>query len=99
MEKKNTFGIAHWTGERLERFFSYCEDCSHDPFSVDTQIAYIFHELDNDTSLGGSLLRNANTIEEAVEIFTKYYLGYDGIDERTDTRKSFARDAFERFCQ
>ena len=44
-----------------------------------------------------SQLKNAKTIDEAVEIFTKYYLGYDE-DERSDSRKAFARDAFERFC-
>lgn len=101
MENKNnnTFGIAHWRGERLEKFFRYCEECGHDPFLIDTQVAYVFHELENDPSLGGARLREAKSIDEAVEIFSTYFLEYDGIDERSDTRKSFARDAFERFCQ
>jgi len=97
MTNPTSFGIAKWTGERQEEFFAWCASFNYDPFKIDVQIEYIFHELSTHPELGMAQLKNAKTIDEAVEIFTEYYLGYDE-DELSDSRKAFARDAFERFC-
>ena len=95
---EDAFGIAQWEGERKQDFFEYAAENNLDPNTLETQYEFIYHELKTKPELGGSELRNAKTVSDATDIFTEKYLQIQE-DGSILSRKSFARDAYERFLQ
>jgi len=97
--KGEYFGIGHWRGERLKEFFEYASINNSDPNSVDTQIAYVVHELKTKPQLNSGALAKSKSIDEATEVFTREYLKEADTEENKKARQSFSYDAFERFGQ
>jgi hypothetical protein len=95
----DNFGIGRWRGERLKEYFEYASINNSDPNAVDTQIAYVTHELKTKPELNSGALSNSKSIDEAVEVFTKEYLKIADTEENKKARQSFSYDAFERFGQ
>ena len=97
--KGEYFGIGRWKGERLKEFFEYASINNSNPNSIDTQIAYVVHEIKNKPSLNSGALSNAKSVDEAVQVFTREYLDIADTEENKKARQSFSYDAMERFGQ
>ena len=59
-----------------------------------TQLDFIIHELNTTEKRAGNLLRQAQTVEEASDIFSKHYERPNSRYAHNDKRRSFAREFF-----
>lgn len=66
-------GIAQWGTERWAALQSWAASQGRDPDALDTQLAYVWRELETIPMLGFAELRAAQTIEDATLAFEKKY--------------------------
>lgn len=66
-------GIAGWNKERLTGLKAFAKERGADFKDVDTQLAFVDHELRTTEKAAGDRIRQASTPEEAAAIFTHLY--------------------------
>lgn len=78
------FGIAQWRGERYEALKRFAASRGKPWNDLQTQIAFINHELNTTEKASGDRLRAARTVEEATAAFIGYErpLGYTAANPR-----------------
>jgi hypothetical protein len=62
-------GIAQWRGERWQNMLDFATASGRSPWSLDTQLEFLWHELETIPSLGLDALRTSTTLEEATIAF------------------------------
>jgi hypothetical protein len=67
--EKGAHGIAQWHSPRWENLLAF----DTDPWSLDTQLRFLWHELESDPSLGLTQLRASTTLEDATVIFQDHF--------------------------
>lgn len=88
---KGGWGIMQWTGPRRREAEAYWDRNSMNPSSMDANYAFLFVELKGPEGKVLNFLRNAKTLDEKVEIFSKVFLR-PGIPH-LDSRKVWAKRA------
>lgn len=88
---KGGWGIMQWTGPRRREAESYWDRNSMNPSSMDANYAFLFVELKGPEGRVLNFLRNAKTLDDKVEIFSKTFLR-PGIPH-LESRKTWARRA------
>ena len=67
-------GIAQWSvNERWVTENKFASQTGGDPWSLDTQLAFVWHELTTTSSYGLATLKKATTIDAAVRAFQDKY--------------------------
>ena len=67
------FGIAQHGGPRRDNLMSYAERNNIDPYTLETQLQFINHELKGDESKAAEMLKTAKDEKEATILFRNHY--------------------------
>jgi hypothetical protein len=67
-----SFGLAQWTGPRLQGLFAFAKANKLDPSDPNTQLEYSHYELQNGEKSAGDALRNAGTVGDATAAAVGY---------------------------
>lgn len=62
-------GIAQWGPPRWKNLLAFAEWAGLDPWALDTQLKFLWVELETNPSLGLKALEASRTLEEAVVVF------------------------------
>lgn len=87
-----SFGIAQWLGPRKEKLKEIRPDDFH---TLEGQLEFIDWELNNTEKRAASKLKEADSIEDAALIFSKYYERPHKDYAHNDKRVSFAKKLAE----
>jgi hypothetical protein len=89
-------GIAQWSmGARWSSLVSFAHSHSASPWSLDTQLQFLWHELSTVPGYGLDSLRAAKTVPAATEVFAKRF---EVCGEcRDQQRIAFAHEALSAF--
>lgn len=89
-----SIGLAQWRKERREDLKEFASGMGRDKTDFHTQLDFIIHELNTTEKKAGNLLRQAQTVEEASDIFSKHYERPNLRYAHNDKRRNFAREFF-----
>jgi hypothetical protein len=81
-------GLAQWHNERWTNLVAWCESEGKDPYSVDGQLEFLWHELNTTESRALTKLKQTQSPTEAAGAFTKWF-------ERPSIVRSDRKDAAE----
>jgi hypothetical protein len=88
-------GLAQWLGSRLTGLHAFAESRNASPWSLQTQLDYVWHELRGTESSAYRAVKTARSPEQAAQLIDSLY-------ERSDailSAPAYARAAFERFAR
>lgn len=85
-------GIASWGPPRWQNLLTFA--AGRDPWAFDTQIAFLWHELESDPSLGLAPLLATTNVADATIVFQNRFERPDPARAHTDRRIQFANAAF-----
>lgn len=88
------FGIAQWN-DRRPALFEFARKRGTNPDDLDTQIAFMHHELRTSEAAAWSKIRTARSAEEAAELVSRYY-ERPGIPHM-GRRVGYARDIYGQY--
>lgn len=88
------FGIAQWN-DRRPALFEFARKRGTNPDDLDTQIAFMHHELRTSEAAAWSKIRTARSAEEAAELVSRYY-ERPGIPHM-GRRVGYARDVYGQY--
>lgn len=69
----NAFGIAQWNGPRRRAYIEFARKQSKDVGDIDTQIDFLFHELDTSEAGNWEIIQRASSAEEAAFLVSKHF--------------------------
>lgn len=69
----SAYGIAQWRGIRLKRLKEFASDKDVNYKDFNTQIDFIWHELNTTEGKALTKLKQANSVDQAAINFAKYY--------------------------
>jgi hypothetical protein len=84
-------GIASWGPPRWRNLITFA--AGRDPWSLDTQLDFLWHELESEPGLGLAPLRATTTVEDATVVFQNRFENPDRALAHTDKRIERARAA------
>jgi len=88
---KMSRGIAMWQPDRWQRLLDFAS--GRDPLSLDTQLEFLWHELESDPSLGLASLRASTTVGDATVAFQNRFERPLAAKAHTDRRIAAAQAA------
>lgn len=86
-------GIAAWGPPRWQNLLTVTAQTGLDPWSLDAQLEFIWHELETEPRLGLNELRAAATTEAAVIVFQNKFERPNASFAATQNRISYAQSA------
>lgn len=86
------FGLYQLTGPRRRQYESWASENGRELADPDAQLDFMMLELGSTEARAGSLLREAQTAEEAARVFSKAFLrpGHDNTDYRVSVARRMA---------
>jgi predicted kinase len=91
----NAFGIAQWNGPRRVAYLAYAQRRGVDPADLDTQIAYLDHELRTSEASAWAAIRSAPDAETAARLASELFWR-PGIP-MVDRRMAYARELSRQY--
>lgn len=88
-QKEASYGIAQWRLERYTGLLSYAAGAGRDPWTLETQLNYLWHELQTHPEFGLEPLIASTTLEAATTVFQDRFERCG--DCRTSSRVAFAQ--------
>lgn len=104
-KKEGAFGIAQWRGERLDNLSEFANTSGVDRSSISTQLDFLYNELTTKYPKAYNSLINAQTPEEAADVFNRYYersadvSGTAGYNRRINSANLIFSDINRSFAQ
>lgn len=86
-------GIAQWQPAGWDKLLAYASASGRDPWALDTQLEFIWYQLETEPYLGLNELRSALTIEAAVVVFQNKFERPKASLAATQNRISYAQSA------
>jgi hypothetical protein len=93
VNNKMSRGIAMWQPPRWQDLLTFVYSRGFDPKSLDGQLEFLWHELEDQPSLGLSELADAVTVENATVVFQNRFERCDPALCHTDRRIALAYTA------
>lgn len=94
----NFVGIFQWdnnrSGDRWGNLKRWAKSKKLDPFKLETQLQFTWHELNNSEISAFNLLKKAKTPEEAAQI---WYEEYERASHGLTERKSYAKNFYKKY--
>lgn len=91
----NAFGMGQWNGDRMRALKDFASPRDSDPADVDTQIAFLIHELETTEADAMARIATATTAEEAALIASREFWR-PGIPHNAN-RVSYARSVQDQY--
>ncbi|WP_422050137.1 phage tail tip lysozyme [Shimia sp.] len=91
----NAFGIAQWNGPRRRAYIEFARKAGKDIGDLDTQIDFLFHELDTSEAGAWARIQQATTAEEAARLVSQHF-ERPGVPHLS-RRIGHARSIFEQY--
>jgi len=91
-DKGTSFGLAQWHNERWSNLKSWCSKKGYDPYSVDGQLEYLWHELNHSEQRALSELKKQNDPAKAAYVFARYF---ERPSEISKSRLKFAQEIYD----
>ena len=94
------FGVAQWLGSRKQGLINYAKKNKKDYGNLNTQLDYMWHELNTNEKRALEKLYTASTPEEAAHLFVKYYerSGEKEGDRGYHNRLDYASNIYQMFA-
>jgi hypothetical protein len=86
-------GIAMWSPARWDRLLALASSTGRDPWEIDTQLEFLWYELQTDASLGLGPLVASPTLESATVVFQNQFERPRPDLAHTDRRINYAQVA------
>lgn len=86
-------GVAQWQPAGWDKLLAFASSIGRDPWSLNTQLEFIWYQLETEPYLGLNELRGATTIEAAVVIFQNKFERPKAALAATQNRISYAQSA------
>jgi len=87
-----SFGLAQWHNERWTNLQSWCAKKGYDPYSVDGQLEYLWHELNHSEQRALGELKKQNDPAKAAYVFARYF---ERPSEISKSRLKFAQEIYD----
>lgn len=91
----NAFGMAQWNGPRRHEYLAFAQARGASPSDLDTQIAFLHHELTTSEAAAGAAIRAARTAEDAALIASREFWR-PGVPHN-ERRAAYAADVFGQY--
>jgi len=91
----NAFGIAQWNGPRRRQYMEFARRRGTDPANLDTQIAFLDHEMRNSEAAAARRIRSATTAREAALVGSREFWR-PGVPHNA-RRAGYAQDLIDQF--
>lgn len=72
-DNNQSFGLAQWNRSRWDNLNTYAQVNNRDPEDFDTQLEFLWHELQTSEKRALNHLMNTSTVEEAARIFSEKF--------------------------
>lgn len=89
-----SIGLAQWRKERRDALRNFANVTGKDKFDYFTQLDFIIHELNTTEKDAFEKLKQAKTVEEASDIFSKHYERPNINFAHNDKRRNYARQFY-----
>lgn len=89
-----SIGLAQWRKERRDALRNFANVTGKDKFDYFTQLDFIIHELNTTEKGAFEKLKQAKTVEEASDIFSKHYERPNINFAHNDKRRNYARQFY-----
>lgn len=90
-ESEGAYGIAQWRNERRQSLLAFAAASGNSASALDTQLEFLWYELESNRSFGLDDLRASSTLEEATIVFQDKFERCSAC--APDNRIRFARSA------
>lgn len=92
---KMSRGIAMWQPPRWQNLLTFASSSGRDPWSLESQLDFLWYELQSSPGYGLARLMSATTPEDAVVVFQNSFEHPRADLANTPSRIKFANDALE----
>ena len=89
-----SIGLAQWRKERRDALRNFANVTGKDKFDYFTQLDFIIHELNTTEKGAFEKLKQAKTVEEASDVFSKHYERPNINFAHNDKRRNYARQFY-----
>ncbi len=95
--KEGAFGVAQWRGPRLAGLRKFAENRGMPLDALETQLNYLWYELNDTETRAYKKLLRAKTVQEAARVFSRYFERPNSKLERIDKRIGWATRIFNYY--